>query len=86
MRTDGTTRSAPPSSIDWVKADGDERVDKMLDEALQTRRTACRRPARTPRGGGSRSSSSATSTSTTSQRDDPGADRTSRMSPYLKSG
>ena len=46
-RTAGTTRSAPRRSIDWVQADGDERVD---DDARRGAAGRARRDADTRRG------------------------------------
>ena len=51
-----------------------------------THPTGCRPPARTLAGAASGASSTATSDEYDERRDQPGADRTSRLSPYLKYG
>jgi len=75
-----------PANIDWVSAEGDKRVDKMLDKALQGA------PDGMPAAGEDAARRRFEKfveqdlAEYADQRDDPGADRTSRMSPYLKLG
>jgi deoxyribodipyrimidine photo-lyase len=75
-----------PNSIDWVSAEGDKRVEKLLDEALQDA------PEGMPAAGEDAARRRFEKfveqdlDEYADQRDDPGADRTSRMSPYLKLG
>ena len=75
-----------PSSIDWVKADGDERVDKMFDEALQHAPYGMPAPGEHAARRRFEKFLERDLNEYDDQRDDPGADRTSRMSPYLKLG
>ena len=75
-----------PSSIDWVKAHGDERVDKMFDEALQHAPDGMPAPGEHAARQRFEKFLERDLDEYDEQRDDPGADRTSRMSPYLKLG
>jgi len=75
-----------PGKTDWVCAEGDKRVQKMLDKALRDA------PDRMPKPGEDAARQRFEKflerdlDEYDDQRDDPGADRTSRMSPYLKLG
>ena len=84
----GTSPSPAPRNVEWVaRRQSDQRVARDARQgAGRGARGDADAPARTRRRDGSRPSSSATSTPTTTLRDDPGADRTSRLSPYLKLG
>ncbi|MET0999667.1 MAG: deoxyribodipyrimidine photo-lyase [Marmoricola sp.] len=75
-----------PRSVDWIAADDDERVAAMLDKGLHEA------PGSMPTAGEDAARRRLTSflesdlTGYADLRDDPGADRTSRLSPYLKLG
>ncbi len=75
-----------PTKIDWVSAEGDKRVEKMFDKALRDA------PEGMPAAGEDAARRRFEKfveqdlAEYADQRDNPGADRTSRMSPYLKLG
>jgi deoxyribodipyrimidine photo-lyase len=75
-----------PRSVEWVPAEDDGRVSAMLDKALREA------PAGLPTAGEDaamrrfRSFLDRDVDDYDTARDDPGADRTSRLSPYLKYG
>ena len=75
-----------PASVDWVEAESDQRVGAMLDKALRSAPEGMPSPgedAARRRFGRFVEHDLA---GYADHRDDPGADRTSRMSPYLKLG
>ena len=75
-----------PAGIEWVKADGDERVAPMLDEALRDAPEGMPPPGEDAAGRRFSRFVEHDLSGYADHRDDPGADRTSRMSPYLKLG
>ena len=75
-----------PAGIEWVGADGDERVAAMLDEALQNTPEGMPPPGEDAARRRFRRFVEHDLDGYADHRDHPGADRTSRMSPYLKLG
>ena len=75
-----------PGKIDWVSAEGDKRVGKMLDKALQDAPDGMPKPGEDAARQRFEKFLERDLDEYDDQRDDPGADRTSRMSPYLKLG
>ncbi len=75
-----------PGKIDWVSAEGDKRVQKMLDKALQDAPDGMPKPGEDAARQRFEKFLERDLDEYDDQRDDPGADRTSRMSPYLKLG
>ncbi len=75
-----------PGKIDWVCAEGDKRVQKMLDKALRDAPDGMPKPGEDAARQRFEKFLERDLDEYDDQRDDPGADRTSRMSPYLKLG
>ena len=75
-----------PGKIDWVSAEDDKRVQKMLDKALQDAPDGMPKPGEDAARQRFEKFLERDLDEYDDQRDDPGADRTSRMSPYLKLG
>ncbi len=75
-----------PGKVDWVNAEDDKRVDKMLDKALRDAPDGMPRPGEDAARQRFEKFLERDLDQYDDQRDDPGADRTSRMSPYLKLG
>jgi deoxyribodipyrimidine photo-lyase len=75
-----------PGKIDWVSAEGDKRVEKMLDKALRNAPDGMPEPGEDAARQRFERFFERDLDEYDDQRDDPGADRTSRMSPYLKLG
>jgi deoxyribodipyrimidine photo-lyase len=75
-----------PGKIDWVSAEGDKRVEKMLDKALRNAPDGMPEPGEDAARQRFERFFERDLGEYDDQRDDPGADRTSRMSPYLKLG
>jgi deoxyribodipyrimidine photo-lyase len=75
-----------PANIDWVSADSDERVTAMVDEALRHAPEGMPAPGEDAAKRRFNRFVEHDLAGYADHRDDPGADRTSRMSPYLKLG
>jgi deoxyribodipyrimidine photo-lyase len=75
-----------PRTVAWVDADDDERVAAMLDEALEEAPEGMPTPGEDAAWRRFRSFLRDDVHRYDEHRDDPGADRTSRLSPYLKLG
>ena len=75
-----------PGKVDWVIAESDKRVKKMLDTALEDAPDGMPKPGEDAARQRFEKFLERDLDKYDDQRDDPGADRTSRMSPYLKLG
>ncbi|MCW2761264.1 MAG: deoxyribodipyrimidine photolyase [Marmoricola sp.] len=75
-----------PREVDWVPFDDDERVAAMLDAALRDAPAGLPTPGEDAARRRLRSFLDRDLDGYAERRDDPGADRTSRLSPYLKLG
>ncbi|MEO7352269.1 MAG: deoxyribodipyrimidine photo-lyase [Marmoricola sp.] len=75
-----------PRNVEWVDVDPDQRVDAMLDKALADAPDAMPAPGEEAAGRRLRSFLESDLDGYAELREDPGADRTSRLSPYLKLG
>jgi deoxyribodipyrimidine photo-lyase len=75
-----------PRAIDWVDADDDQRVEAMLDKALREAPAGMPTPGEDAAWRRFRNFLEHDLDDYDHARDDPGADRTSRLSPYLKYG
>ncbi len=75
-----------PRNVDWLEVDDDKRVAGMLDHALQEAPEGMPTPGEEAAWRRLRSFVEQDLDEYADARDDPGADRTSRLSPYLKLG
>jgi len=75
-----------PRDLSWLQADSDKRVAGMLDQALQVAPTGMPPPGESAAWRRLRSFVERDLDEYADARDDPAADRTSRLSPYLKLG
>ncbi len=75
-----------PRNVSWVAADDDKRVAAMLDKALDEAPEAMPTPGEDAAWRRFRSFLDSDVEGYDEHRNDPGADRTSRLSPYLKLG
>ena len=75
-----------PRNVEWVSVDSDKRVGAMLDTALREAPDGMPRPGEDAARRRLRSFLEHDVADYDRARDDPGADRTSRLSPYLKYG
>ena len=76
-----------PRGVEWVEHDSDQRRRRRCStRRSRRRRSRCRPPARTPPGAGAKAFLDDDVADYDDVRDDPAADRTSRLSPYLKYG
>ena len=75
-----------PSHVEWVSSESDQRVGPMLDKALREAPDGMPTPGEDAAWGRFRSFLEHDLAYYDGARDDPGADRTSRLSPYLKYG
>src|SRR5436190_20166918 len=73
-----------PAGVDWAKFDDDGRVEAMLDKALPEAPSGMPTPGEDAAKRRLRSFLDRDVDDYDTARDDPGADRTSRLSPYLK--
>ena len=78
--------SQAPRNVEWVLADSDQRVTAMLDKALDEAPEGMPTPGEDAAARRFRAFLDADVDSYDDIRNDPGADRTSRLSPYLKLG
>ena len=75
-----------PRNVEWLAADDDQRVAAMLDKALREAPEGMPTPGEDAALRRFRSFLDRDVDDYDEARDDPGADRTSRLSPYLKYG
>jgi len=86
-RAQGWSDPVPvPRSVDWLHVDSDKRVAAMLDRALKEAPHAMPAPGEDAAARRLGSFLDSDLDGYADLRDDPGADRTSRLSPYLKLG
>ena len=75
-----------PRAVEWIGMDDDKRVAAMLDGALRSAPAGMPAPGEEAAARRLRSFLDRDLPEYADQRNDPGADRTSRLSPYLKLG
>ena len=75
-----------PRGIEWVEHDSDQRIEAMLDKALREAPDTMPTPGEEAAWRRFRTFLERDVDAYDDARDDPGADRTSRLSPYLKYG
>ncbi len=75
-----------PRNVGWVQAEDDQRVEAMLDKALREAPDAMPTPGEDAAWRRFRAFLDRDVDAYDDLRDDPGADRTSRLSPFLKYG
>jgi deoxyribodipyrimidine photo-lyase len=75
-----------PRSVDWLAADSDDEVAAMLDQALEEAPDSMPKPGEDAAARRLSSFLEGDLGGYADHRDNPGADRTSRLSPYLKLG
>jgi deoxyribodipyrimidine photo-lyase len=86
-RAQGWDEPVPaPRGVEWLDAESDERVTAMLDQALAEAPAGMPSPGEDAAARRLRSFLEEDLDGYADLRDDPGADRTSRLSPYLKLG